>query len=323
MSKLLKFRAGLVWCIAISALVRDAYGTVFIHDAAGNLVEVRPSSLPASATAGPRTQLAQPGDSVSFSVLAAGSGPLTYQWRRGGTSLPQANGSTLHLSNVTPGDFGIYTAAVTHSGGTIDANPVELILDADDDELGDTRETSYFGNTSAQSGDGDADTDGVMNANEFADGTDPANPASRHYVLTVMGTKGGVITVQPVQERYAPGSAVTLTAYPDAGVQLLDWSGDASGSTSPLALTMDQDRNVTAIFGVPLAEALDGPGFSWSTSGAGVWRGLLGGTHDGVDAALAPTLAVGQQSQLETMVTGQGKLSFWARLYRSGLWRRQ
>src|SRR5439155_8971955 len=40
------------------------------------------------------------------------------------------------------------------------------------------------------------------------------------------------------------------TATPAAGSTFSGWSGDASGSTSPLSVTMSADRNITATFTV-------------------------------------------------------------------------
>lgn len=70
---------------------------------------------------------------------------------------------------------------------------------------------------------------------------------------------------------YARGSAVNLSATPDAGYLFKGWSGDVpAGQTNdnPLALTMDRARNVTANFGAFngrfTAPALDGSLVEWT-----------------------------------------------------------
>ena len=47
---------------------------------------------------------------------------------------------------------------------------------------------------------------------------------------------------------YESGSVVTLTATPAEGYQFSNWEGDMSGSSNPLALFMDADKAVKAVF---------------------------------------------------------------------------
>jgi autotransporter-associated beta strand protein/YVTN family beta-propeller protein len=57
------------------------------------------------------------GGTVSFSVVATGPGPLTYQWRFNGTNLPGATSSTLFLPSVTMANQGVYTVLVMNGAG--------------------------------------------------------------------------------------------------------------------------------------------------------------------------------------------------------------
>ncbi|CAL2076882.1 conserved protein of unknown function precursor containing a type A C-terminal secretion signal [Tenacibaculum sp. 190524A02b] len=69
------------------------------------------------------------------------------------------------------------------------------------------------------------------------------------YSLTINAINGSV-TANPSQTggTYADGTSVTLTATPDVGYQFDGWSGDVTGSTNPLTITMDTDKTVTAMF---------------------------------------------------------------------------
>ncbi len=69
------------------------------------------------------------------------------------------------------------------------------------------------------------------------------------YTLTLNATDG-TVTPNPAGGTYDDGTSVTLTATPDSGYEFTGWSGDASGTTNPLTITMDADKTVTAIFTV-------------------------------------------------------------------------
>ncbi len=60
---------------------------------------------------------------------------------------------------------------------------------------------------------------------------------------------------------YEAGSTVTLTASPDPGYVLTGWTGDASGSVTPLDITMNSDKTVGATFGPDLGDN-DGDGLT-------------------------------------------------------------
>lgn len=69
------------------------------------------------------------------------------------------------------------------------------------------------------------------------------------YNLTVTTSGSGTVTKNPNQATYASGSIVSLTATPAAGQNFIGWSGAASGTTNPLAITMDSSKAITANFG--------------------------------------------------------------------------
>ncbi|MCJ7812772.1 InlB B-repeat-containing protein, partial [bacterium] len=62
-------------------------------------------------------------------------------------------------------------------------------------------------------------------------------------------TDSGTVLINPVKRIYAHNENVQLTAIPMAGWMFNNWSGDASGVDSPLNLTMDRNKFITAVFG--------------------------------------------------------------------------
>ncbi len=76
------------------------------------------------------SQVATAGNTVSLSVSASGTGPLTYQWRKNGTAISGATSSTLTLPSVTTADSASYTVAVTNSVGTTVSSALVLTVNA-------------------------------------------------------------------------------------------------------------------------------------------------------------------------------------------------
>jgi len=66
--------------------------------------------------------------------------------------------------------------------------------------------------------------------------------------LTVDVTGGGQVELDPETEDYLSGTTVTLRAIADDGFTFFGWSGGASGAGSPLALTLNEDTVVEALF---------------------------------------------------------------------------
>lgn len=70
------------------------------------------------------------------------------------------------------------------------------------------------------------------------------------YTVTVnkAGTGAGTVTWSPNLASYAPGTTVTLTAVPYGGSVFAGWSGDATGATPSVTITMNANEIVTATF---------------------------------------------------------------------------
>jgi Carbohydrate esterase, sialic acid-specific acetylesterase/Immunoglobulin I-set domain len=64
---------------------------------------------------------------ASFSVTATGGGPLTYQWRRNGTTVPGATSATLVIKSAVAADHNAkYSAVVTNSAGSVTSTEAVL-----------------------------------------------------------------------------------------------------------------------------------------------------------------------------------------------------
>ncbi len=69
------------------------------------------------------------GDTVTFSVAASGSGPLTYQWTTNGTNIPGANGSSYTIGSVQDSDAAGYAVTVSNSVTSVTSRTAQLTVD--------------------------------------------------------------------------------------------------------------------------------------------------------------------------------------------------
>ena len=76
----------------------------------------------------PVSQTAEAGNSVTFTVSAVGTGPITYQWRKQETPIANATNTTLTLANLSGTDVGSYGVVVCGSYGCITSSVAVLTV---------------------------------------------------------------------------------------------------------------------------------------------------------------------------------------------------
>jgi hypothetical protein len=89
---------------------------------------------PPAITAQPVSRTNIVGTTATFAVGVTGAPPITYQWRKNGAGLSDgtnvfgASSSTLTLSNVQPGDAGLYTVMATNLSGAVTSAVARLAV---------------------------------------------------------------------------------------------------------------------------------------------------------------------------------------------------
>ncbi len=71
--------------------------------------------------------------------------------------------------------------------------------------------------------------------------------------VSTTGTGSGTVTKSPDSLSYHDGTVVQLTATANSGSAFAGWSGDATGTTNPLSVTMNANKNITATFNTTLS----------------------------------------------------------------------
>lgn len=66
--------------------------------------------------------------------------------------------------------------------------------------------------------------------------------------LSLSAGSGGTTEPEPGTYEYGVGREISITALPDEGYAFSHWSEDASGTTNPLTVNMDENKSITANF---------------------------------------------------------------------------
>lgn len=67
----------------------------------------------------PASQTVEAGQTVTFTVVATGTAPLSYQWYAGANPISGATSDRYVRANVQPDDAGVYSVAVSNAAGTV------------------------------------------------------------------------------------------------------------------------------------------------------------------------------------------------------------
>jgi len=76
----------------------------------------------------PQSQIISSGSNVTFSLVATGEAPLSYQWRFNENSISSANNTSYSITNVQFSDAGNYSVVVTNNSGSVTSSLATLIV---------------------------------------------------------------------------------------------------------------------------------------------------------------------------------------------------
>jgi hypothetical protein len=268
-----------------------------------------------SITTQPQSQAVANKANVSFSVVASGSTPLSYQWSLNGAPVP-GPGSTLALGKVNGSDAGSYTVVVANSQGsvtsvvaTLTVNAPPFITTQPQNQTAVAGQNAAFsvaaiglGTLSYQWGFNGTTLTGATNSALTSTNVQPTNAGS--YTVVVSNYEGSVTSV-----------VATLTVNVPAGI-----------ATQPLSQTVVAGQNATfnvAASGTALLS------YQWSWNGttlsgatnsvltltnvqmtkAGSYMVVVNNNYGSVTSVVATLTTIGSQPQSQTVAVG-GNASF-------------
>jgi uncharacterized repeat protein (TIGR02543 family) len=138
--------------------------------------------------------------------------------------------------------FGNYTATLNFSSSDVvgGANPAKYVVKKYNAGIWTSTTRANPLATSIQS-------TGNTSFSDFAVGQEKS--FAPKYTLSINALHGAV-EKNPDEMSYDSASVVQLTAIPDVGYHFTGWSGDLSGTTNPINVTMNVNKNITANFAI-------------------------------------------------------------------------
>ena len=215
-------------------------------------------NVPPSITTQPTDQTVNSGQPASFTVVAAGSGTISYQWSKDSTPISGATSATYSISTASAADAGSYSVYVSNAFGNVTSSSVMLTLNVPPDITGQPA------NQTVNAGQ-------PVSFSVTATGTAP---------LSFQWAKGG----SPISGATADTYSIGTTQGSDAGsytVVVSNVAGDATSNAATLTVNTlpsistqpAASQTVTAGNAVSFTVAASGPGpftYQWFKDGVAV-----------------------------------------------------
>ncbi|KEF37650.1 immunoglobulin I-set domain-containing protein [Schinkia azotoformans MEV2011] len=91
-------------------------------------ITVTPAPVAPTITTEPSDQTVTAGGTATFTVIATGDAPLSYQWKKDGIDIAGATSASLTINNAQEPDEGSYTVEVTNAVGNVTSTAATLTV---------------------------------------------------------------------------------------------------------------------------------------------------------------------------------------------------
>ena len=188
-------------------------------------------------TTQPLNQTNVAGTTANFTVVAAGTATVGYQWQRAGTNVPSATSATLSLPTVSQTDAtnGSYTVIVSGAGLSVTSSPVTLtVIDPPVVTTPPASRTNSAGDRTVFS----VSSSGQLKSFQWRlNGVDVSGATSSSYTIAGVATADAgdyVVVITNIAGSVTSAPAASLTVIGGNSVKVAQWNFN---STSPDANT--------------------------------------------------------------------------------------
>lgn len=255
----------------------DGGGNVIVSDTDNNKIRYGAvSGLPLAITTQPTGTTVLQGAPASFTVVATGTAPLSYQWRLGGVAVSGGTATTLSIPSAQPVNAGTYDVVVTDTSGSVTSNAVVLGVNTPP-------------SISTQPTDKTVLSGSLASFSVTAGGTAPLTYQWAKDGANISGGTGTTLSISSSQLANAGSYNVTVTnAFGSAtsGMAKLTVNEPAAIVTPPVSLAVASGTSV--VFSVT-ASGTPPLSYQWKKNGASI----LGGTSASYTIPSAATTDAG------------------------------
>jgi alpha-tubulin suppressor-like RCC1 family protein len=244
------------------------------------------ATLPTISTQ-PKSQTLGAGNSATFTVVAVGTPPMSYQWYSNLVSIPGATGTSYAISNIQSNHAASYSVVVTNDYGLATSTNAILVV------------TPSAPTILTQTGSLQIMVGGQAT---FSVGAVGSNPLGYQWMLNG----------SPLEGQTGPTLTRTNIQVVDGGNYYLVVSNAYGRVNSTNALLQVYTLN-------DLAASVNETGIVWSTTNV-PWFPQTNTTHDGVSAAQSGAIADKQQSTLQGVFSGPATITFWWKVNCDSFW---
>ena len=192
-------------------------------------------------------------DNSKSTTYDANDFQYVFEWN-GGILETKSNATTNVEYSITDVSSG-YVVEAKFPWSTLGVTPaesdllgIEIMLNDDDDGGEREGKKAWYGTDDVAWSDPSTFGELILNSSS----------APVQYTLTTSATDGD-ITLSPTGGTYDANTTVTATANADAGYYFTDWDGASENTTSPVDITMDADKSLTANFSPILVNSITIP----------------------------------------------------------------
>ena len=210
--------------------------TVTVTNTAGNATSsaatltVNAAAVAPSITTQPANQSVTAGQTASFSVIANGTAPLSYQWKKNGSAISGATASSYTTPATTTSDSGAqFTVTVTNTAGNATSSAATLTVNAPAGQLSAVPSSAGFGNVTT--GTSNSQTIKLTNSGGSSVSISQANATGTGFSVTGLTLPATIAAGQSLNFNvvFAPTSAGSVTG----SVSLV-----SNAANSPLAISL-------------------------------------------------------------------------------------